>query len=118
MQTLSEKITFVLAGLGYLLIHLGKAPGNGSIAVGTLMALMYTLPFVLGFTYLVVIFLRRATGGQWPPWDRILRIYFTIGILLGLISALYIQGDQERQRQEGKPVTATRSGQDAGPKAP
>lgn len=117
MQTLSEKITFVLTGMVYVLFHLGKAPGNGSLVVGTVMALLYTLPYALGFTYLIVMFIRRTTGRR-PPWDRILRIFFTIGILFGLINALYIRGELEQQRQQGQQVTVTCSRQDDSRKAP
>lgn len=111
MQTLYEKITFVLTSMVYVLFHLGKAPGNGSLAVGTLMALLNTLPYEIGITYLVTLFIRRTTG-QRPPWDRILRIFFTVGILFGLIYGLYVRGAIEQQRQEGRQVTVTRCGQD------
>lgn len=118
MKTLSEKITFTLTALAYLLIHLGWGPDIGSIAKGTLVALLNTLPFELGFTYLAVVFIRRVTGGHRPPWDRTLRIFFTIGILFGLVYGLYVRGALEQQRQEGKQVTAIRCGGDANRKAP
>jgi hypothetical protein len=110
MQTLYEKITFVLTGLVYVLFHLGQAPGGGSFAVGTLMALLNTLPYEIGITYLIVIFIRRTTG-QRPPWNRILRIFFTVGILFGLIYGLYVRGALEQQRQDSQ-VSAVRCGQD------
>lgn len=52
------------------------------------------LPLTGGATFLVASLLRKKNNG-WPPWDQILRIYFTIGILLGLLFGLYyfsIQG--------------------------
>ncbi|MHB8808392.1 MAG: hypothetical protein ACYC9M_00060 [Desulfobulbaceae bacterium] len=117
MQTLYEKVTFVLTGMVYVLFHLGRDPGNGSLAVGTLTALLNTLPYEIGITYLVVIFIRRTTG-QRPPWNRILRIFFTVGILFGLIYGLYVRGAIEQERQEGSQVTVTRCGQDDSRKAP
>jgi hypothetical protein len=117
MKTLFEKVTFVLTGMVYVLFHLGKAPGNGSLAVGTLMALLNTLPYEIGITYLIVVFIRRTTG-QRPPWDRILRIFFTVGILFGLIYGLYVRGALEQQRQQGQQVTVTCSGRDDSRNAP
>ena len=107
MKTWQEKITFVLTASAYVLFHLGKMPETGSIIMGTLTALASTLPFEIGFTYMVVIFIRR-TSGERPPWDRILRIFFTIGILFGLVYNLYVRGAIEQQRQESKPATVSR----------
>lgn len=112
MQTLSEKITFVLAGLGYLLFHLGWGPDFATAAKGTLAALLNTLPYELGLTYLIAVFIRRATGGHWPPWDRTLRIFFTIGILFGLIYGLYVRGALEEARQKGNKVSVERCAPD------
>jgi hypothetical protein len=103
MKTLREKISFILTASAYLLIHLGRSPVDGSIVIGTLMALLNTLPYDIGLSYLVVVFIRRSSGGTWPPWDRILRIFFTVGIIFGLIYSLYVRGaiEQERQQREG-----------------
>ena len=109
MKTLREKISFILTGLAYLLFHLGKSPDTGSVLVGTMMALMNTLPYEIGFTYLVIVFIRRVSKGERPPWDRIARIFFTIGILFGLIYNLYVRGSIEQQRQEQEKVNVSRS---------
>lgn len=109
MKTLKEKITLVLTGLVYALFHLGKMPDTGSVVMGTLTALASTLPFEIAFTYLMVIFIRRTSGGKLPPWDRILRIFFTFGILFGLIYNLYVMGAIEQQRREKEKPTVSRS---------
>jgi hypothetical protein len=109
MKTFYEKITFILTALAYLLFHLGKMPDTGSIFMGTLTALMSTLPFEIGMTYIVVVFIRRISGGKRPAWDRILRIFFTIGILFGLIYNLYVMGAIEQERLEEKKPTVSRS---------
>lgn len=106
MKTWKEKITFVLTALGYVLFHLGKMPDSGSIIMGTLTALATTLPFEVCFTYIIIVFIRRTTGER-PPWDRILRIFFTIGILFGLVYNLYVRGAIEQQRQENTPPTVS-----------
>ena len=100
MKTLREKITFALTALAYVLFHLAKTPEDASILIGTVMVLLNTLPYEIGFSYLIIVFIRRTTGGVWPPWDRILRIFFTIGILFGLIYSLYVRGAMEQQKQE------------------
>jgi len=111
MHTLREKITFMLTALAYVLFHLGKAPDSGSILVGTTMALLNTLPYELGLSYMIVVFIRRTSGGKWPPWDRILRIFFTVGIVFGLIYSLYVRGALEQERRE-RQVSVTRFWED------
>lgn len=118
MKTLREKITFCLTALAYVLFHLGKMPDTGSVVVGTTTALLNTLPFEIGFTYLIVAFIRRTTGGQWPPWDRILRIFFTVGIIFGLIYNLYVRGAVEQLEREQGGATVTRSWEDDSRKEP
>lgn len=107
MKSLHEKITFILTAVVYALFHLGKSPSTGSIFLGTLTALASTLPLEIGFTYLIILFIRRSTGGEWPPWDRILRIFFTIGIMFGLIYNLYVRSAIEQERQKKDSVTVS-----------
>jgi RsiW-degrading membrane proteinase PrsW (M82 family) len=107
MNTLREKITFLLTASAYLLFHLGKTPSTGSYITGTLTALFTTLPFEAGITCFILYFIRRLSG-EWPPWDRILRIFFTVGILFGLVYSLYIRGIQEQERLERETVSVSR----------
>lgn len=109
MKTFKEKVTFILTALAYVLFHLGKMPDTGSVVMGTLTALATTLPFEIGITYIIVVFVRRTAGGERPPWDRILRIFFTVGILFGLVYNLYVRGAIEQQRIEKEKTTVSRS---------
>ena len=118
MKTLKEKISFILTALAYLLFHLGKSPDTGSIMEGTLIALMNTLPYEIGLTYLVIVLIRRFTKGEKPPWDRILRIFFTIGILFGLIYNLYVRGAREQYRIEQEKINVSHSWVDDNRKVP
>jgi len=118
MNTLKEKITFTLTGLAYLLFHLGKSPDSGSIITGTITALLNTLPYEIGMTYLVIMLIRRANKSERPPWDRILRIFFTIGILFGLIYNLYVRGIREQQRLEQEKTTVSRCQEDGNRRGP
>jgi len=103
MKTLLEKITFAISALAYLLFHLGWSPDSGSIVTGTLVALLNTLPYEIGLSYIIVAFIRYTSKGKWPPWDRIARIFFTIGIISGLMYNLYEIGAREQRRHRIKP---------------
>jgi hypothetical protein len=96
MKTLREKISFVLTACAYALFHMGQSPETGSIVGGTLMALQNTLAVEIGLTLIIVTFLRHALGGTKLPWDRIARIFFTVGIIIGLMYNLYVRGVQSQ----------------------
>ncbi|MBW1749796.1 MAG: hypothetical protein JRJ37_03685 [Deltaproteobacteria bacterium] len=126
MQTLREKITFVLTGLAYLVFHLGtnSTVDNitlGSVISGTIEQLLTTAPYCIGFTFVLVAIIRYMHKGKRPPWDRIARIFFTIGILFGFYFNLYNSGyraDEERKKSEGKPVSVSESLRNDNPKLP
>lgn len=100
MNTLREKLTLVFSGIAYFLFHLRLGPDAGSIVAGTFAQLLQSLPYTIGFTYLLVLFIRYASGGTWPPWDRIARIFFTFGIILGFFFALYEYAEQGQQKSD------------------
>ncbi len=126
MQTLREKITFVLTGLAYLVFHLGtnSTVDNitlGSVIAGTIEQLLTTAPYCIGFTFVLVAIIRYMHKGKRPPWDRIARIFFTIGILFGFYFNLYNSGyraEEERKKSEGKPVSVSESLRNDNPKLP
>ena len=89
MATLREKITLTLTALAYLLFHLRLGGDAEAILSGTVYQILLTAPYALGFTYLIAVVFRRISGSGWPPWDRLLRIFFTIGILFAFFLALY-----------------------------
>ena len=103
MQTLREKISFILTALAYVVFHIRTGHDLKTIASGTFIQMMTTLPYAVGFTYIFIVIIRHLTG-QRPPWDRILRLFFTIGILFAFFFALYEYGDRAekmRLRNEG-----------------
>jgi len=124
MQTLREKITFVLTGLAYLVFHFGtnSTVDNitlGSVISGTIEQLLTTAPYCIGFTFVLVAIIRYIHKGKLPPWDRIARIFFTIGILFGFYFNLYnsdYRAEQERKKSEGKPVSVSESFRHDNPK--
>jgi len=111
MKTFREKFTFTLTGLAWLVFHVRTGPDPGSILAGTLIQIMTIAPYSIGFTYILVILIRYFTGGATMPWDRILRIFFTIGIFFAFFFALYEYGDRAeklRKAQEENPPTVSR----------
>lgn len=99
MSTIREKITLILTALAYLLFHLRLGPDAGAIVSGTTYQVLLTAPYALGFTYIVAVVFRRLSGRGWLPWDRLLRVFFTVGILFAFFFALYEYADQ------GQPLT-------------
>ncbi|RUM38524.1 MAG: hypothetical protein DSY70_07675 [Desulfobulbus sp.] len=126
MQTLREKISFVLTALAYLVFHLGTSSTvdnitPGSILAGTVEQLLTTAPYCIGFTFIVVVLLRHIHNGQRPPWDRIARIFFTFGIILGFYFNLYNSGyraEFELKKNQVKPPAESLFLRDASPKEP
>ncbi|MCF6186678.1 MAG: hypothetical protein L3J49_04275 [Desulfobulbaceae bacterium] len=111
MKTLREKFTLTITGLIWLTFHVRTGPDMASILSGTFAQIMLTAPYSIGFTYITVIMIRYFTGGSTPPWDRIIRIFFTIGIFFAFFFALYEYGDREeklRKAQEENPPTVSR----------
>ena len=101
MKTLSEKITFVLTILAYLLFHLRIGQSAGASLSGTFAQILLTTPYSVGFTYLIIVFIRYASGGIWPPWDRIVRIFLTLGMFFAFFFALYEYGSNEQMELLG-----------------
>lgn len=116
MKTLKEKITFTLTALAWLLFHISFDAGTltsgadsssiisganlASILTGTLIQILTLAPYSIGFAYILVIFIRHFSGGVWPPWDRILRIFFTVGMFFAFFFSLYQHGERAELRKE------------------
>ncbi len=116
MQTLKEKITLTLTALAWLLFHISfdaSSVTNGadsasiisganfaSIVTGTFIQILTLAPYSIGITYILVIFIRYFSGGAWPAWDRILRIFFTVGMFFAFFFSLYQHGERGELRKE------------------
>jgi hypothetical protein len=88
MGGMKKNISLGLVITAYLLFNLRYAPESLAVTVkSTLVQLLVTSPFVIGLTILAVTFMQRATGEK-LPWDRRIRIYCTLGIIIGLLYAL------------------------------
>lgn len=88
MKKLKEKVSLALVILAYLIFNFRYTPGRpvDSLAA-TAIQILTTAPYIIGATFLVVYFLQRTAGAR-LSWDRILRIYCTLGIITGLLFAI------------------------------
>ncbi len=89
MQTVKEKIRFSLSAFLYLLFNLRIGNSWQETVTATSWQVLQTAPFVAGFTYLIISVLQYMGDGGKIPWDRRLRLFFAIGIMAGLIYAIW-----------------------------
>jgi len=88
MRKVKQNISLFSVILVYLLFNLRYTPESFTDSFkSTLVQLLTTAPFVVGLTILVVSFMQRSTGER-LPWDRIIRIYCTLGIIIGFFYGL------------------------------
>jgi hypothetical protein len=88
MHAIKKNISLGIVIAVYLLFNFRYSPESFFYSVkSTLVQLLLTSPFVAGLTILVVSFMQRSTGER-LPWDRIIRIYCTLGIIIGFFYAL------------------------------
>lgn len=91
--SLRNTVALVLTGLAYVLFHLRLGADSAAIFSGTLAQMLLTAPYAIGFTYLLLYLYRRISRERVRPhWTRILRIFFTMGILFAFFFALYEHG--------------------------
>ena len=88
MGKLGKNFSLVAVIIVYLFFNFRYAPGSWIASIkGTAIQLLTTAPYVAGLTILLVSVMQKMSGER-LPWDRIVRIYCTIGILIGFFFAL------------------------------
>ncbi|NOQ67095.1 MAG: hypothetical protein GQ556_07765 [Desulfobacterales bacterium] len=88
MHAIKKNISLVVVIITYLLFNFRYSPESFAYSIkSTLIQILITSPFVIGLTILVVSFMQRSSGER-LPWDRIIRIYCTLGIIIGFFYAL------------------------------
>lgn len=100
-------MTFILTALAYVLFHLRLGTDAIATLMGTVYQILLTAPYALGLTYIVAVVFRRLSGKGWLPWDRLLRVFFTVGILFAFFFALYeyaAQGLPEEQQAKNRSI--------------
>ncbi len=89
MQSTKEKISFYLTAIAYLLFNLRLAGDLLGTIKATSWQILQTAPYVAGGTYVLIGFLQYMSEGKKIPWERRLRLFFTVGIIAGLFIAIY-----------------------------
>ena len=89
MQRVKENVRLSLSAVLYLLFNLRIGSSLHETAAATFWQILQTAPFVAGFTYLIISVLQYMGDGGKVPWDRRLRLFFAIGIMAGLIYAIW-----------------------------
>jgi hypothetical protein len=88
MSNFRKNISLAAVISVYLLFNFRYAPGSLSASIrATIMQLLTTAPYVIGLTILLVSVMQKMSGERLPG-DRIVRIFCTIGIIVGLLFAL------------------------------
>ncbi|MDD5757670.1 MAG: hypothetical protein PHI06_01150 [Desulfobulbaceae bacterium] len=78
----------LLAGV-YILCSLRYFPGNVlKTAVETVLQIVTIAPIPGGATLVLVSFLQRSAGDK-MPWDRMVRIYLTLGIMVEILFGVH-----------------------------
>jgi hypothetical protein len=89
MENLQGKVSLYLSAAFYLLFNLRLGADSQATLTATLWQIVQTAPYVAGVTYVIIALLQYMAEGEKIPWDRRLRLFFAIGILAGLIFAIY-----------------------------
>lgn len=89
MKELKKSLSLLVMAGVYGLFSLRYFPGNAmKTLLETLLQIVSLAPLPGGATILLVSFLQRSAG-QKMPWDRIVRIYLTLGIMLEMFLGFY-----------------------------
>lgn len=89
MRNIKEKVRFTLSALLYLLFNLRVGESVATTLTATGWQILQTAPFVAGLTYLIVAVLQYMGDGGKVTWDRKFRLFFAIGIIAGLVLAIW-----------------------------
>jgi hypothetical protein len=89
MQSIKGKVSFYLSAVVYLLFNLRLGTDGLTTLKATCWQIIQTAPYVAGVTYVFIALLQYMADGEKLPWDRRLRLFFTLGILAGLVYGIY-----------------------------
>ena len=89
MSKLRERISLVILAAVYFLCSFRYYAGDWPRSLAaSLVHLLDTVPYAIGLAILIVVFLQKVLAGR-LPWDRIIRIYLTIGIIIEFFFGLH-----------------------------
>jgi hypothetical protein len=89
MQSIKGKVSFYLSVVIYLLFNLRLGVDSIATLKATCWQIAQTAPYVAGITYVIIALLQYMADGEKLPWDRRLRLFFALGIMVGLFYGIY-----------------------------
>ena len=84
-----KNFTLVASAVLYLLFNLRLSSDPMKSLQATLWQLLQTVPYVIGIVIIIVALLQYMAGGDKLPWDRRFRLFFGVGIVVGLFYGIY-----------------------------
>lgn len=89
MKEFRNRFSLLAVVAVYVLLSLRYFPGNAAkTALETLLQIVSIAPIPAGATLILVNFLQRSAG-QKMPWDRMARIYLTIGVMVEILFGVH-----------------------------
>lgn len=92
MSGIQNKLTFFVSAILYVVFNLRLSTDALTSLKASLWQIATTAPYVAGFAYIIIALLQYMADGAKVPWDRRLRIFFAVGIIAGLLNAIYEYG--------------------------
>lgn len=89
MKKNKDTISLIITALVYLLFNLRPSADLWITVRSTLYQIASTAPYIAGITIFIVAILQYMADGRKVPWDRRLRLFFTIGIITGFVYAIF-----------------------------
>ncbi len=89
MNNIKEKITFSISAVLYLLVNLRVGSDAVTTAIETGNQILQTGFYVVGITFVIVALMQYMAGGLPMPWERRFRLFFAVGIMVGLFNGIY-----------------------------
>ena len=89
-KKLKESISFWVIILIYILCSVRYYPDNPlKTLLKSIMQILEVAPLTIGGTIIIVSLMQRVLGEK-LPWDRVVRIFLTLGIIIEILYGLYI----------------------------
>lgn len=85
----NNSVSFYVTAAVYVLFNLRLGSDLVASTLATAKQILFTAPYVIGITFVVISVIQYAAGGEKVPWVPRLRLFFTIGIFAGLVYAIY-----------------------------
>ncbi len=82
-------LSFYVTAAVYVLFNLRLASDPLSSVLATGEQILLTAPYVIGITYVFVAVIQYMAKGEKVPWPQRFRLFFTIGIIAGLVYGIY-----------------------------